>query len=271
MLNYLRTGGDGPILVLIHGLGASSQVWDPVASNLAERYDVISLDLPGHGASPRLAPGADASPAGLASSVVQLLAEHDVERAHLVGSSLGGWVSLELALRGCALSVTALAPAGLWSSNLVPVVAHANRWLARVTEPVAPVLLKARPLRALGFWTSSTTPEALDRDLAVNAARAQASASGWAAAMEATHDNQCNVREIDPEVPVTVVWGDRDRILPAPQCQEPTGLPAHARWVRLSNCGHMPAWDQPARTLQLIDETVACSTIERDRPISMTA
>lgn len=254
MLHYERTGTGSP-LVLIHGLGADHQVWDPVVADLADRYDVIRLDLPGHGRSPRMSPGSDASPAGLQWQVASLLDELHLTSVHLVGSSLGGWISLELALSGRAVSVTALAPAGLWTAGLVPVVAHANRWLARTVDPIAPVLLKVAPLRSLGFWTSSVSPAALDPNLARNAAHAHATASGWAAALEATHHSRCDARAIAPTVPVTVVWGDRDRILPAPRCQERVGLPAHARWVRLHACGHMPAWDQPRRTSQLIDET----------------
>jgi len=254
MLHYERAG-DGPPLLLVHGLGADHSVWDPIMGDLTDRYDVIRLDLPGHGRSPRMVRGSDASPNGLQGPVAELLDALDVRDAHLVGSSLGGWICLELGLSGRAASVTALAPAGLWSTQLVPVVAHANRWLARAVDPIASVLLRAAPARTLGFWTSSVSPAALDPAVARNAARAQAAASGWAAALAATHDNRCDVRQISQTVPVTVVWGDQDRILPAPQCQERSGLPAHARWVRLDSCGHMPPWDQPKRTVQLIVET----------------
>jgi pimeloyl-ACP methyl ester carboxylesterase len=176
-----------------------------------------------------------------------------------VGSSLGGWIAFELGLAGRGRSVTALAPAGFWSSELIPVVAHANRWAARAVYPVAPALLRVPVLRSLGFWSSSADPAALDASLAARATIAQATASGWAAALAATHRTRCDASAMDPAVPVTVVWGDRDRILPAGSCQEPEGLPVHARWVRLTHCGHVPAWDQPQATVQLIDETVARS------------
>jgi pimeloyl-ACP methyl ester carboxylesterase len=216
-----------------------------------------------------MAPGSDASAAGMETHLEQLLDYLELDRVHVVGNSLGGWIALEFALAGRALSVTALAPAGFWSSELVPVVAHANRWAARLVSPIAPMLLRLTALRTVGFWSSSADPAALDPELAARATHAQATASGWAAALAATHHRHCNAQSIDAAVPVTVVWGDRDRILPAGSCQESAGLPPHARWVRLSRCGHVPMWDQPVATLQLIDETIATAA-QRQRTSSVT-
>jgi len=260
-LAFDRHGPTGaPVLVLLHGLGSSRQTWDPVLPLLSDDFDVVAVDLPGHGDSPPFAPGADPSPRGIAGAVDMLLASlltrADAQQVHVAGSSLGGWVGLELARRGRAESVTALAPAGLWAPGLVPVVAHANRWAARLTAPMAPVLLRNRSLRAFGFWTASAHPGDLDPQVAIDAARAHAGARGWAAALTAAQRTQFDPEGFPDDVPVTIVWGDRDRILPRHRCQELASAPAQARWVRLSDCGHVPMWDQPATSAQLIRQTV---------------
>jgi pimeloyl-ACP methyl ester carboxylesterase len=249
--------GEGPPLLLVHGLGSSRTVWRPVVPALAEQFTVIALDLPGHGDSPPLPPGADATPAGLAGSVSAVLDELGVDEVDTVGNSLGGWVVLELARQGRARSVTALAPAGFWVDDVVPVTAHVNRWASKALAPVAPTLLKVRPLRAIGFWTASADAAAMDPQDAIDAVRAHAGARGWARALAGTHHRRCDARDIPADIPVTIVWGDADRILPAARCESRDGAPAHARWVRLDRCGHVPMWDQPDETVRLVRETVA--------------
>lgn len=258
-LAYDRLGRSGSdVLVLLHGLGSARSAWDPILSDLAQRFDVINLDLPGHGQSPAPGHEDDSSPTGLARLVSAFLTQVVDDRIpHVVGNSLGGWVGLELARLGMARSVVAFAPAGLWRTDLVPLVAHVNRWLARITAPVADSLLQQRFARSVGFWTVSAHPGDLTTDLVVDAARAHASARGWAAALTAAQSTQFDPRGFPATVPVTIVWGDSDRILPPTHCQERALAPTQARWVRLSNCGHVPMWDQPAASLELIDQTVA--------------
>lgn len=254
-----ETHGDGPPLVLLHGLGSNRAVWRPVLAQLAERFTVVAVDLPGHGDSPSLPPGADATPAGLATSVLAVIDSLGVKQVDIVGNSLGGWIALEVALRRRARSVTALAPAGFWDQDPRAIAIHANRWASRVTRPVAPVLLKARPLRAMGFWSASADAAAMDPEDAIEAARAHANARGWARALHGTHGRRCDARKVARTVPVTIVWGDQDRILPAGHCELRDGAPAHARWVKLDRCGHVPMWDQPEETVRLIEETVAAA------------
>jgi pimeloyl-ACP methyl ester carboxylesterase len=248
-----------PPLLLLHGLGSDHSVWRPVIEPLAEHFTLVVVDLPGHGQSPPFPPGADASPRGLAGSVSVVLDELGHDQVHVAGSSLGGWVALELALLGRARSVTALAPAGFWDQNLVPVVAHVNRWASRAVAPVAPQLLRITPLRTIGFWTASADPAAMDPQQATDAVRAHAGARGWARALAGTHRRRVDARDLSADVPVTIVWGDRDRILPTDRCEVREGSPPHARWVRLSQCGHVPMWDRPAETVELIRQTAAAA------------
>ncbi|MHA7835052.1 MAG: alpha/beta fold hydrolase [Algiphilus sp.] len=88
--------GDGPSVLLIHGLGASHQDWRDVAPRLAESYRVLTPDLRGYGSSPR-GPG-PYRPDTMAGDVLALMERHDIQQAHVVGHSMGGAVAVELAI-----------------------------------------------------------------------------------------------------------------------------------------------------------------------------
>ena len=90
-----RRAGEGSAVVLLHGIGSNSLTWEPVAAALAERHDVIAPDFLGHGASAK--PRGDYSLGAFASGVRDLLQMLGVERATIVGHSLGGGVAMQLA------------------------------------------------------------------------------------------------------------------------------------------------------------------------------
>ena len=91
---------------------------------------------------------------------------------------------------------------------------------------------------------------------AVDAAYAQADARGFAQAHDgALHRSFERAASIPIDVPVTIAFGDNDRLLPAPRFQRRDLAPAHARWDVLWNCGHAPMWDVPKVTTQLIRAT----------------
>src|SRR6478735_5220749 len=89
-----RLGGDGPVLLLLHGIGDSSEAWVPLMPALAERYTVLAPDLLGHGHSDK--PRADYSAAAYANGMRDLLDVLGVERATIVGHSLGGGVASQI-------------------------------------------------------------------------------------------------------------------------------------------------------------------------------
>ena len=88
-LAFTRRGAGAP-LVLLHGLGSSRRAWDPVVPALAERFDVLAVDLPGFGDSKPFPPQLEPLPAALAAAVDGLLENVGTEAPHLVGNSLGG-------------------------------------------------------------------------------------------------------------------------------------------------------------------------------------
>lgn len=249
--------GSGEPLVLVHGLSSSRRAWDLVTSPLAERFTVHAVDLPGHGESPLPGPVDELTPDDLADAVETYLDAQGIATAHVVGNSLGGWTVLELAARGRARSVTALAPAGLWQGERTAThVAHLNRAMSRATRPVAPFLLRAKAIRAATFRTAVERGRDLPYGIALDAAIAYGAAPGFRAALAgAQHRRFERAADVKADVPVTVVFGDRDRFLPAPHCQVRDLAPAHTRWEVLWRCGHAPMWDVPRLTVDLVRET----------------
>src|SRR3954466_5203009 len=144
--------GSGPPLVLIHGLGGERHVWAPVIDLIADRRDVITVDLPGFGGSAPLPQGDDVAPAALAASIGGLIDALGLDRPHVAGNSLGGWVALELAASSRVASATALAPAGLWLVPRRPSrTMGLNRALARRTARLPPLILGRPWGRALAL------------------------------------------------------------------------------------------------------------------------
>jgi pimeloyl-ACP methyl ester carboxylesterase len=82
--------------VLLHGQGFSRRCWAPIVDMLAAERDVIAVDLPGHGDSPRQPKGTGSAPHDLAVAVAELLDEFGLPSVHVAGNSSGGWVALEL-------------------------------------------------------------------------------------------------------------------------------------------------------------------------------
>ncbi len=109
--------GSGEALVLLHGLGSRWPMWRPVLDRLAAEREVVSVSLPGFGRSAPLPEEVEPSPQALADAVAAFAGGLGLERPHVAGNSLGGWVALELAKTGRARSATGLCPAGFWLSR----------------------------------------------------------------------------------------------------------------------------------------------------------
>jgi len=230
-------------MVLLHPLGADRSVWEPVLERLAAERDVIVPDLPGFGGSAPLSVAA--TPAALARAVVDFLGTLGVGRAHVVGNSLGGWVALEVALQGHASAVTAIAPAGLWPQPLAPKRGSARR-LVGLALPLLPHLAQSARGRRLLLAASVAHPDRVPPLAAERLVRSYATAPG----LQAVNDRMRASRfeRLDRiEVPVTLAWPDRDRLVARPR-----DLPASVRNVTLRDCGHIPMWDDPDQVVEVI-------------------
>ncbi|MEJ7875353.1 MAG: alpha/beta fold hydrolase, partial [Solirubrobacterales bacterium] len=158
--------GEGPTLVLLHGLGGSHVVWEPVMDLLARERDVIAVDLPGFGESDPLPSGTRHSPREMGRAVSAHLESLGVEGPHLAGNSLGAWTALEMAADGNAASVCCISPAGLWRRKLGPRAYNSRKAAQRARGLIMRTVRTERGRRAL-LSTTMARPELLSPDEAV--------------------------------------------------------------------------------------------------------
>jgi pimeloyl-ACP methyl ester carboxylesterase len=238
MLNHVRRGSGEP-LVLIHPLGGELVVWEPVLDRLAREREVIAVDLPGFGGSAPLGDGTPPTPQSLAGAVAAFLTRLGIERAHVAGNSLGGWVALELAKAGRALSVAGLSTAGLWKRPLGPRPGRDVRSIGRALLPLLPLLLRTRRGRALLLRSSVGHPERVPPRAAARLVRSYVTSPGFDGANSAMRAAVFSgVEQIG--VPVTLAWAELDRLLRRPREVAPGW-----QTLMLHGCGHIPTWDDP--------------------------
>jgi pimeloyl-ACP methyl ester carboxylesterase len=224
--------------VLLHPLGAERGIWRPVIEQLAPVRDCIALDIPGFGESEPIPRGEPADPSALARAIAAELRAIGVERPHVGGNSLGGWVAFELALDGDAASATAIAPAGLWRRPLPPKPEVARR-LSRLAGPVLPALLRSKRGRRAVLLGTMAHPERMPAADALELVRAYARAPGFTAVNRAMRAGTFT-RLADIDVPVTIVWPQYDRVVSRVR-ETPPGIEVR----ELPGCGHIPMWDDP--------------------------
>lgn len=251
-LSHARRGGGEP-LVLIHGIGSQWQMWEPVLDRLAKERDVIAVDLPGFGRSSPLA-GRSPTVAALTSALGRFVDGLGLERAHLAGNSLGGWVALRLAADGRARTVTALSPAGFWNARECAYL-HASltvaRAMARALVPAAPALVGRAAGRTALFSQFVGRPWRIPPHAAVEALRNLAAAPGFPATLEAMVAERFTGGP-PTAVPTTIAWGQRDRLLLPRQASRAARELPGARMLRLAGCGHVPTWDDPEQVAGVV-------------------
>ena len=253
-INHIRRGAGEP-LVLIHGIGHRLQAWLPVLDKLAAAHEVIAIDLPGFGESP-VPPGG--MPRGMPATVAMIaeyFAAEGLDRPHVAGYSLGGAISLELAVAGHARSATAFSPAGFFTE------AERRRTLATLNIMRASTYLPAglirqsmriAAFRAFCYAPLLAHPRRLDYQRAVEDALALRRGRGFRAVARSSRGYRFAGT---PAVPVTIAWGAKDRILPPHQAERARQLLPEARHVALPGCGHVPMTDDPDLVADLILQT----------------
>jgi pimeloyl-ACP methyl ester carboxylesterase len=259
-LNFHRAGSGEP-LVLLHGIGSRWQMWEPVLPQLEARHEVIAVDLPGFGASPRPPGGTAAGIPSLTRLVGEFLDGLGLERPHVAGNSMGGWISLELAKQARVRSAVALSPAGFHTSReaayqrtVLWTTLRGAQLLAPISDRVAAWTLARR----LAFWPFVAHPERLTPVDAADSTRALAGAPWFRETLPAlVRDRFRDGASVT--VPVTIAWGQKDRLLRPRQAPRAARAIPGARLEMLPGCGHVPTYDDPDLVARVLLEGSAGS------------
>jgi pimeloyl-ACP methyl ester carboxylesterase len=253
-LNYHRTGTGEPLL-LMHGIAMRWQYWQPQLPLLAAERDVIAIDLPGFGSSPMPSPGTPPGIASLTRLVAEFLDSIGVEMPHAAGNSLGGWISLELAKQGRVRSATGLSPAGFhnnWERLFQRTSLAFARRACRLVAPRADSLMKPRAGRALFAQFFAKPTRVPPEEMAANV-RAAAGAPWFDETLRAITEEPFSGGE-QITVPVTIAWGEHDRLLLPRQARRAQRAIPSARVVTLRGCGHVPTFDDPEQVARVLLE-----------------
>jgi pimeloyl-ACP methyl ester carboxylesterase len=234
-------------LLLLHGLGGSKEIWAPVIELLEAEREPVTIDLPGFGATPPLPAQVEPSAANLAAAVHERCLELGIERPHVAGNSLGGWVALEMGRAGWAASVTAISPAGLWRAPIGERRSNPRLW-ARRLRPLVAVALYSRRVRERALATFAAHPERIPAAAGRRLVLGWIDANGYEGANRAMRTHVFDPTDYSP-IPVTLAWGELDRLVGPPR---PERRPAGARFLTLPAVGHTPTWDDP----ELVAETL---------------
>jgi pimeloyl-ACP methyl ester carboxylesterase len=243
------TGSGKSTLVLVHGLANAIEIWDRVLPRLMQRYRVVAFDLPGFGQADR--PRAAYDAAFFASQLRAFLDAMNIDRAYLVGSSLG------------ASAIIRFSETGL--DRIDRAVLAAPGGFGRQTHPI--MRIPALPL--IGYWLGRPNPSnnALTIRLAMHDRRHATpeliALTNRYAAVPGSHRSFVRtlqtgvglfgVKERDSfaglagqfDRPALVVWGKEDRVFPTVQSKRAMELLPQAELRLIDECGHYPQWEQP--------------------------
>ena len=248
-LRYLELGqGGGVPVLLVHGFGADLNTWMFTQPALAATRRVVALDLPGHGGSAKDVGAGDSE--GLADAVEGALGALGIERVHLAGHSMGGAVAALAALRrpGRVASLTLIASAGLGpeiNASFIDGFVRASR-RREATEALG--LLVDDP--ALVSRTMVEDVLRYKRLDGVSAALAKI-AEAWFAGGRQSLDLTGRIAML--AMPVQLVWGRNDRVIPVAQAEALTArLPVHI----VDAAGHLPHMEKTAEVNRLIGQFI---------------
>lgn len=263
-----RVAGTGPALLLLHGLGCDHTTWLPVFDRLAQSYTVIAPDLLGHGVSAK--PRADYSVGGYANGMRDLLTVLEIDKVTVVGHSFGGGVAMQFAYQFPERTQRLVLVA---SGGLGPEVTPIIR---AITTPGYHELIGAltvpgvRHIIGSSLRMLSRIPNPHTRDLDEVAAifdtfadsRARAAIRhvvrgcvDWSGQIVTMSDRAY----LTESMPVCVVWGAEDRVIPASHAGNAARLMASARVEVIDDAGHFPHKDHPERFVHVLDSFIGAT------------
>jgi pimeloyl-ACP methyl ester carboxylesterase len=278
-----RRAGHGPAILLIHGIAGSSLTWEPVFGLLARNHTVVAPDLVGHGDSAK--PPGDYSLGAHASALRDLLSVLGIERATVVGHSLGGGVAMQLSYQfpeNCERLV--LVDSGGLGREV--------SWLLRLltlpgVEYALPVLFPGfvrdrgnqmfqflhrvgfRHAGALEGWRAyASLGDSENRMAFVRTLRSVVDPGGQSvSAMDRIY--------LAARLPTLVIWGEHDTIIPVRHAHDAHEAIPGSRLEIIDGAGHFPHVDEPVLLAEILSDFIAGTepvhlTAEQRRRLMMT-
>jgi pimeloyl-ACP methyl ester carboxylesterase len=257
--------GQGEPLLLLHGFSACAENWRPILPALVRKHDTLAVTFHGHMGGEPIPAGFDHSIRASVDLAEQELDAAGLDEVHVVGNSLGGWLALELARRGRARSVVAISPGGGWApgsreQRRVKGFFKRVRASLHVGGPLAPVLSRFARTRRIALGEIVAYPDRLTPAQARMLIEGSWRCDAFEGVLDAVE------REPEPAtfehagVPIRLVWGTGDRVLPMGRYSDRWRklLPA-AEWVELAGAGHVPMFDDPEGVARVILEVTSPS------------
>jgi pimeloyl-ACP methyl ester carboxylesterase len=257
--------GSGPPVVFVHGLSGSWQNWLEQLPVIGDRHRAIAVDLPGFGHSPM--PTQRITISGYARLLDALFSALDIDTAVVVGNSMGGFVSAELAIAfpQRVEHLALVSPAGLSTyrepraTRALPAIRRLERivggytgWVASKSATVA----KRPLLREATFGLVVAHPRRLPAALVAEQIRG-AGKPGFTQALEANLDYDFRHRLPEIACPTLIVWGDRDRVITVRDADIYAELIPGARKMVFPDTGHMAQLERPAAFNALLEDFLA--------------
>ena len=242
-VNLLR-GGTGEPLLFLHG-GGGGGIWHPFLDKLAQRFDVLAPEHPGYGQS-ETPPWLDTI-ADLAYFYLDVLKSLDLERVHLVGHSIGGWIAAEIGVRSTARlkTLTLVSSAGLHLKN----VPEIDAFLQNEEQGLRAVFHD----QAVADRVLATPPSPEQADIALKN-RFTTAKLIWQPRGYNPHLYKW-LHRID--VPTLILWGESDRLLPPAYAEEFHRLIPGSKVTVFPACGHLPNIEKPDVFVETVSRFVA--------------
>jgi pimeloyl-ACP methyl ester carboxylesterase len=275
-VRYAQAGTEGPVVVLVHGIASRAAQWERVMSILGDRFRVIAPDLLGHGLSAK--PRGDYSLGAQACGIRDLLAALGHDRVSLVGHSLGGGIAMQFAYQfperverlalissgGLGREVSVFLRAATLPGSEVVLPLLAGSWVRaagrRLDRAVGGFLPAGLHEALVGFGSLG---DAATRSAFVHTARSVIDVSG----QRVDGRDRLYLAE---DLPMLVVWGARDAILPVAHGRAVAEMLPTARHQEVPRCGHFPHHAEPRRLADVLDDWLSSTEAAQLDPSTLT-
>jgi pimeloyl-ACP methyl ester carboxylesterase len=263
-----RDAGQGPPLLLIHGMAGSSATWRAIIPQLSKKYRVIAPDLLGHGMSAK--PRGDYSLGAFAVFLRDLLDELGVHGATVIGQSLGGGIAMQFAYqhRDYCERLALIGSGGL-GPDLSPMLRLLSAPGAELVLPVVAPHSVLNLGNKLGSWLTSAgiqAPRAGQMWQAYSSLSDSAGRQAFLRTLRSVVDHRgqavsaLNKLHLTAGLPIALIWGDRDRIIPVSHAYAAHDALTGSRLEVLEGIGHFPHVEAPTAVADILENFIATTT-----------